>query len=88
MLKAKDFTYFTKETLLQIIHNRSEKSVFEAFHIVKLLKRFYCLDTCSDASYEAILFNKMNEIKHLLPLDTIQLADLDNTLEDSQHINE
>ena len=74
MLKVKDFTYFNKDTLTQIaLSSESDQTLFVAFHIVRLLRKFYSLDECSNVSYEEVLYKKMSELKHLLPVD-IQLS--------------
>lgn len=52
MLKEKDFSYFTKETLNIILGSESSHTtrvVFEAFSIIMVLKNFYSIDY--DTSY-------------------------------------
>jgi hypothetical protein len=58
MLKNKDFTYFTKETLMLVSAENSgvdnfmhEVSLFEAFTVIKLLKRYYGMQPSVNTSY-------------------------------------
>lgn len=82
MLRARDFTYFTKETLYAVVgwefmqsgrqgqqFNSLESGIFEAFTIIKLLRKFYSIDPSSNSSYEQVLSRRMQELKHLLPSD-------------------
>ena len=79
----KDFTFFTKDTLFVILGesfktNRNiskeqisfESGLYEVFHIIKLLNKYYSLDASTNTSYEAIIFKKMRDLRHLLPVSS------------------
>ncbi|TNV83624.1 hypothetical protein FGO68_gene221 [Halteria grandinella] len=77
LLRVKNFTYFTKETLFLILgdskHTDQVKStmdsgIFEAFHIIKVLKAFYENPTVNQ-SYETVLHKKMRDLSTLMPYE-------------------
>jgi hypothetical protein len=74
MLREKDFTFFTKETLYIITRDNHRslppidtESMTEVFEIISLLKKFQKLQRTPNHSYSVILYNKMLNFKYLLP---------------------
>ena len=89
MLRARDLTYFTKETLYAVVgwefmqsgrqgqqFTSLETGIFEAFTIIKLLRKFFAIDPSSNSSYELVLSRRMQELRHLLPPDFPAPVDL------------
>jgi hypothetical protein len=83
MLRSKDFTYFTKETLYIVTGDHisppitsptnlsiyPESTLFEAFQVIKVLKKFYSVQASTNPSYAQVLFNKLCRFKVLLPYE-------------------
>lgn len=74
MLRDRDFTYFTKETLFILTEDPKSRDVpagsqtlmpmlLEVFIVVKLLRAFYNLKPGVDMSYCQVLYKRLLEIK-------------------------
>lgn len=78
MLRAKDFTYFTKETLFLIlgdsrqseqVKSAMETGIFEAFHVIKVIKAFF-ENPPVNQSYESVLHRKLRDLSTLLTFES------------------
>jgi hypothetical protein len=81
MLRDRDFTYFTKETLFILTEDPKSRDVpagsmalipmlLEIFSVVKLLRAFYSLKPGVDMSYCQVIYKRLYEIKRrVLPDD-------------------
>ena len=66
-LQDKNFSFFTKSTLLSLMGEKAlDASLLEVFKVIKVLKRFYGTDISTNASYESILFKKLQDLSHLV----------------------
>lgn len=52
-----------------------ESGIFEAFTIIKLLRKFYAIDLSVNTSYETVISKRLGQLKHLLPFDFVTSAD-------------
>jgi hypothetical protein len=74
MLRDRDFTYFSKETLFILSEEPKSRDIpggsaalvpmlREIFQIVKLLKAYYDLKPGVDMSYAQVIYSRMRDIK-------------------------
>ena len=83
MLRDRDFTYFTKETLFILSEDPKSKDIPEGcvalipmlkeiFQIVKLLKAYHDLKPGVDMSYAQVIYSRMRDIKGRVMPDDIE----------------
>jgi hypothetical protein len=83
MLRDRDFTYFTKETLFILTEDPKSRDVpsgskalipmlLEIFSVVKLLRAFYSLKPGVDMSYCHVIYKRLLEIKCRVMQDDVE----------------